>query len=123
MLSLPSSVRVFVATDATDMRRSIDGLSAVVRGAWGQDAYSGHLFVFFGRRRDRVKILAWERGGFVLYYKRLERGCFRVPERTANGQAYEMDATELAMLLDGIDIARVSRPARWAPPRPVASAS
>lgn len=121
MLTLPSSVRVFVATAATDMRRSIDGLSAVVRNAWGHDVFSGHLFVFFGRRGDRVKVLAWDRGGFVLYYKRLERGRFRVPARTIDGQAYEMDATELAMLLDGIDVACVRRPARWTPPRPVTS--
>jgi transposase len=68
-----------------------------------------------GRKRDRCKILFWDRGGLVLYYKRLEQGRFRQPRVTSDGAAIEMDATELAMMLDGIDVRRVQRPAVWAP--------
>jgi transposase len=115
MLLLPSSVRIFVAAEPVDLRKSIDGLSALVR-AEGHDVYTGHLYVFAGRRRDRVKILAWDRGGFVLYYKRLESGRFRWPEIAEGRRELELDATQLAMLLDGIDLRRVTRPAAWSPP-------
>lgn len=114
MLLLPSSVRIFAAAEPVDLRKSIDGLSALVRAA-GHEIYSGHLYVFAGRRRDRVKILAWDRGGFVLYYKRLESGRFRWPEIAEGTREMELDATGLAMLLDGIDLDRVKRPAAWSP--------
>lgn len=114
MLLLPSSVKIYVAAEPADLRKSIDGLSALVRAA-GHDVFSGHLFVFAGRRRDRAKILAWDRGGFVLYYKRLESGRFRWPEITAGTREVELDSTQLAMLLDGIDVGRVKRPAAWTP--------
>lgn len=114
MLLLPSSVKVFVAADPVDLRKSIDGLTAEVRAA-GHDVFSGHLYVFTGRRRDRVKILSWNRGGFVLYYKRLESGRFRWPEIPAGRRELEVDATALAMLLDGIDLRRVTRPTAWEP--------
>jgi transposase len=68
-----------LCTQPVDLRKSIDGLGALVRAA-GADLYSGHLYVFRGRRADRVKILSWDRGGFVLYYKRLERGRFHFPK-------------------------------------------
>jgi transposase len=81
-----------------------------------EDAYSGHLFIFVSRRRDRVKILAWDKGGFVLVYKRLERGQFKLPHMDPSTMAVEIDATQLAMLLDGIDFGRVRRPDHWKPP-------
>ena len=81
MLTLPPSVRIYLAVGQVDMRRGHDGLAAIVRGQWKLDLYGGHLFVFLGRRADRCKILFWDRGGFVLYYKRLERGRFRLPRR------------------------------------------
>ena len=114
MLTLPSSVRIYLAAEPVDLRKSIDGLSAMAR-AQGHDIYSGHLFVFGGRRRDRVKILVWDRGGFVLLYKRLEAGRFRWPEVPASAQEVEVDATQLAMLLDGIDVRTVKRPKVWSP--------
>ncbi|WP_309896810.1 IS66 family insertion sequence element accessory protein TnpB [Archangium sp.] len=117
MLTLPGSVRILLATQPVDMRNSIDGLMALVRTAWGQDVYSGHLFVFVSRKGDRVKILTFSRGGFVLYYKRLEAGRFRLPPVDADAQAVQLDATQLAMLLDGIDVARVERPRAWTPAR------
>jgi transposase len=98
-----------------DMRKSIDALMAIVQQELEEDAYSGHLFVFVSRRCDRVKVLTWDKGGFVLFYKRLERGQFRLPHMDPNSMAVEIDATQLAMLLDGIDYGRVRRPASWEP--------
>jgi transposase len=115
VLTLPASVRIYLAVEPVDLRRGHDGLSAVVQGQWRMDLFAGHLFVFLGRRRDRCKILFWDRGGLVLYYKRLEKGRFRMPRVTADGRAVEMDATELAMLLDGIDVRYVRRADHWQP--------
>jgi transposase len=121
MLTLPPSVRIYLATGKVDLRRGHDGLGAIVRNQWKLDVYGGHLFVFVGRRGDRCKILFWDHGGFVLYYKRLERGRFRVPSVPADGISVTIDATELAMLLDGIDVVSVKRPKRWEPPRRTAA--
>ena len=115
MLTLPPSVRVYLSTQAVDLRRGHDGLAALVRQQWGEALYEVHLFVFLGRRLDRCKILFFDRGGLVLYYKRLERGRFRMPRVSSDGAAVEMDATGLLMLLDGIDVARVRRPDLWRP--------
>ena len=115
MLTLPPSIRVYLSTQAVDLRRGHDGLAALVRQQWGEALYEGHLFVFLGRRLDRCKILFFDRGGLVLYYKRLERGRFRMPPVSADGTTVEMDATGLLMLLDGIDVARVRRPDLWRP--------
>lgn len=116
MLTLPSAVRIVLATEPVDMRKSIDGLMAVVRSSFGEEVYSGHLFVFVSRRGDRVKILTFSRGGFILYYKRLEQGRFRLPPVEAQAQSVRLDATQLAMLLDGMDVAQVKRPVAWQPP-------
>ena len=116
MITLPSSVRIYLAVGAVDLRKSIDGLGAIVSER-GHDLYSGHLYVFLSRRGDRVKILTWSAGGFVLLYKRLERGRFRLPAIRDGQTEVEIDATQLAMLLDGIDIQRVQPPRRWTPPR------
>lgn len=114
MLGLPSSVRIYLASEPEDMRKGIDSLAALVR-RWGGDPFSGHLFVFLSRRRDRAKILAWDRGGYVLWYKRLERGKFAWPTLLEAGQSVEVDAAQLAMLLDGVDFSRVKRGRRWEP--------
>jgi transposase len=116
VLTLPPSVRIYLAVDPVDLRRGHDGLSGIVRNQWGLDLFAGHLFVFLGRRRDRCKILFWDRGGLVLYYKRLEKGRFQAPRVVGDGSAIEMDATELTMLLDGIDVRRVRRAVHWRPP-------
>ncbi len=115
MITIPRSVRIFIGSTPIDMRKSIDGLMAIVQEELAQDAYSGHLFVFVSRRCDRVKILTWDMGGFVLVYKRLERGQFKLPHMDPSTMAVEIDATQLAMLLDGIDFGRVRRPERWQP--------
>jgi len=100
MLSLPAAVRIFVCRGTTDLRRSFDRLSATVTDVLRRDPFSGHLFVFFNRRKDRVKILVWERGGFWLLYKRLETGTFAAVE------AEELTGRELFLLLEGIEVVR-----------------
>ena len=113
---LPRSVRIWLALEPTDMRRGHDGLMAIAKKALGLDPYSGHLVVFLGKRRDRCKVVFFDRGGFVLYYKRLERGRFSLPKLPTDGSpSVVLDSTELAMLLDGIDVARVHRPPMWEP--------
>lgn len=109
MLSLPPSVRIFLATEPADMRKSFDGLSALVSGVIDEDPLSGHVFVFFNRRRNRVKILWWDRSGYWLAYKRLERGTFTLPAPRDASTRVRMTATELMMLLEGIDFSRVRR--------------
>ena len=103
MLTLPASVRVSVARGATDLRRSFDRLSAQVQEVVRQDPLSGHVFVFFNRQRNRVKLLVWERDGFWLLYKRLEAGTFAALERD------EINARELYLLLEGIEVVRERR--------------
>jgi transposase len=115
VLTLPPSVRIYLSTEPVDLRKGFEGLSAIVRGSWKMDLFAGHLFVFVGRRLDRCKILFWDRAGLVLYYKRLERGRFRIPRRSADGTTLEMEATELAMLLDGLDFRRAEKPPQWVP--------
>ncbi len=114
MLRLPSSVRIFLSAQPTDMRKGFDRLAALVK-AWGEDIYEGHLYVFVSRRGDRVKVLWWDRGGFVLWYKRLERGRFRMPALAGDEETMELDAGQLAMLLDGVDLTRVRRQRVWEP--------
>lgn len=111
MLSLPSAVRIFLCLRPTDMRRSFDGLAAMVRQVLGADPLSGHLFVFISRRADRVKILYWDRDGLVLWAKRLEQGTFRPP--TAEGQSLALSAAELALVLGGIELAGATRRKRF----------
>jgi transposase len=116
MLNLPSSVRIFLAHQPCDLRKGIDALNAQVQ-ALGLDAFSGHLFVFVSRERNRIKILCWDEGGFVVYYKRLEKGRFKLPKPKPGEQTAQIDAASLAMLLQGIDLSRVCRPMLWQPVR------
>lgn len=117
MLTLPPSTRVFVAIRPTDMRRSFDGLLAIVRDFLGhQDPLSGHLFVFRNRRGDRLKVLWWDRDGLALFYKRLEIGSFLIPDAPADTRQLEMTAADLQLLLQGIDPAKVQRAKRYSRP-------
>ena len=113
MLSLPPAVRIFVATMPTNMHLSFDRLAALARDVIHQDPLSGHLFAFFNRPADRVKILYWDRSGFCLWYKRLERGIFHLPR--VGAAALELDAAELTLLLDGLDVSHATRHARFTP--------
>lgn len=109
MLSLPPSIRIFAARGAVDMRKAFDGLSAIARDVLQQDPMSGQLFVFFNRSRDRVKILVWDTSGFWLFYKRLERGTFEDLAAIDGAATHaEIDGTTLRLLLDGIELKKVS---------------
>ena len=112
MLSLPASVRIYLFAEPTDMRKGHPGLYGLVVAS-GEDPFSGDLFVFISNRRDRAKVLTFDKGGFVLWYKRLERGRFRHLRRGERN--VELDATQLAMLLDGIDVEKVRRLEHWTP--------
>jgi len=108
MLSPSSALRFFVAREAVDFRKAHDGLCAVTRDKLGQDPMSGDVFLFFNKRRDRIKLLFWDRNGFWMYYKRLERGTFELPfEAGCIESVVEIDARQLQLLLGGIDLKRV----------------
>jgi transposase len=107
MLHVPSSVAIYVYTQPADLRKGFDGLSGIVRREFQADPLDGSLFLFFNRRRDRLKILHWDGTGYWLYYKLLEAGTFEaVP---GQGPCVQIDATQLAMLLSGISLAAVRR--------------
>jgi transposase len=121
MMGLPSlhtldqaqGARIWLATEATDMRCGFDRLAERVKAVIGQEPLSGHLFVFRSRRGDRLKILVWERDGFVLWYKRLEEGVFKLPRAAEGARSVELRASELAMVLDGIDVSKLKRVPRY----------
>jgi transposase len=100
---LSASVRVFLCTRPTDMRKSFDGLSGLVQECFQQDVLTGHLFLFVNRRRDRIKVLYFDRDGLVIWYKRLESGSFEIP-RTTETAGIELRPAQLAMILSGIDL-------------------
>lgn len=114
MLTFPPGALVFVATARVDGRKGIDGLSALVRSQFAEDPLSGTMYVFFSRRGDRVRVLYWDRDGYVLITKRLEKGTFRVPWGTTSGRVI-VEAAELLLVLEGIDISSAVRRPRWAP--------
>ena len=111
MLSLPSTLRIFLATEPADMRKGFDGLSQLVRDRIAHDPLSGHLYVFRNKRRDRIKILYWDRDGLALWYKRLEKGTFRFPE--AKDGRVEVTPAEMAAVLEGIDLLHARRLPRF----------
>lgn len=121
MLTWPTSLRVFACLEPTDMRKSFDGLCGVVEQHLRQNVESGQLFLFFNRRRDRVKVLQFVGDGMLIFYKRLESGTFelprvipsRPPERGDDHRGVEMRASDLALLLEGIDLSSVRRRRRW----------
>jgi transposase len=114
MIHLPASVRVYLCLTACDMRKSFDSLHALVREHLELDAFAGHLFVFTSRRRDRVKILYWDRDGFALWNKRLEEGTYAMPvAESATERRREITAQELGALLSGIDLKQATRRKRY----------
>jgi transposase len=116
VILLPRAVRVYFAAGATNLRKSFEGLSNEVRTVLACDPLSGHVFVFLNRRRNQVKLLLWTRGGFTIVHKRLEQGRFTFPARvSAEAKCVPIDAHELSMLLEGIDIADARTSTRWEP--------
>ncbi len=124
MISLPSlaqldraaSTRIWWCTGPTDMRRGFDRLAEQAQQVTRQDPTAGHLFVFRSRGGDRLKALYWDKDGYVLWYKRLEEGTFKLPRLDATQTSVELKASELAMILDGIDLASVKRTKRLGRP-------
>ena len=116
---LSAAVRVFLCTRPTDMRKGFDGLSGLVQECFSQDLLTGHLFLFLNRRRDRIKILYFDRDGLAIWYKRLEVGCFQRVEATpgaaqlAGAAGIELSVTDLALILNGIDLATARRRKRY----------
>lgn len=120
MLSLPPSVRLFIASQPVDGRKGADSLMVLVRDVLRQDPLSGHLFIFFSKRCDRVRVVYWDRNGFAMWTKRLERGRFR-PKFSDDGEltASAIEAAELALIVEGIELAGCRRRPRWEPRRAV----
>jgi transposase len=118
VILLPRSVRIYVAREPVNLRKSFEGLSNEVRSVLASDPISGHVFIFLNRRRTQVKLLLWTRGGFTIVHKRLERGLFSLPARVeacADGASVEVDAHELAMLLEGLAPGTTRAATRWSP--------
>lgn len=116
MLSFPASLRIFLCRRPTDMRKGFDGLMGLVQEVLQQDPLSGHLFVFVNRRRDRLKMLYWDRDGLAIWYKRLEAGTFQAfPTDSLEDDSLgvELSSSDLSLLLDGIDLTTVRRRKRY----------
>jgi transposase len=113
MIHPPASVRVYLATSPCDLRRSFDGLHALVNAVMQLDAFAGHLFVFANKRRDRVKILYGDRDGFAVWAKRLEEGTYAMPFGDEKEHRREIPAQELGALLSGIDLSQAKRRKRY----------
>ena len=112
MIAISPTTRIFVCTDATDMRKGFCGLSGLVNALFQVDLFSGHLFVFFNRKRDYVKVLAWDKDGLSIWSKRLERGTFEKLTRSSDGDL-EIDSAELIMMLRGVQIEGTQRRKRY----------
>ena len=115
-MSLPPSVRLYVASQPVDGRKGVDSLMVIVRDVFGHDPFGGHLFVFFSKRCDRVRIVYWDRDGFASWTKRLEKGRFK-PVFSVDGQltAAAIEAAELGLIIQGLDLRDAQRRPRWEP--------
>jgi transposase len=112
-LDQSSTLRIWLAAQPADMRCGFDRLAELAASVTGDDPMSGHLFLFRGRSGDRLKILYWDRDGYALWYKRLEEGTFKLPRIDAGSKSVELRASELAMMLDGIDLRSIRRVKRY----------
>lgn len=121
MLSLPPTVRIWLSADPVDLRKSFDGLAALVREGLRGNPLSGDVFVFRNKAADRIKLLVWEEDGYAIWYKRLEAGRYRFPPAPESQPHVEVRAADLIMLLEGIDLSSVKRGKRYH--RPVARAA
>jgi hypothetical protein len=113
MISVATNARIFVFSQPTDMRKSFNGLSGIVAAHFDVELLSGHLFLFFNRRRDCIKILAWDRDGLMIWYKRLEAGTFQSSSLTSDDASFEIDSVKLSLLLSGIDIESAKQRKRY----------
>jgi transposase len=122
MVTLPAAVQIFLCTQPVDARKGIDSLAALVQSALHLDPLTGHLFLFLSRRGQIARLLFWDRSGFVRVTKRLERGRFRLPHALpAAVPQVRLEASDLALLLEGIDLRGATRRPRWQPALPAAA--
>ena len=116
MFLIPQSVRIYVAINPANLRKSFEGLSNEIREILGADPLSGHIFLFLNRLRTQMKMMVWTRGGFTIIHKRLEKGRFIFPSRIVPGMtSIEIDAHELSMLLEGLALSSSRSSVRWNP--------
>lgn len=113
MFSLSSSFWYYLYREPTDMRKSFDGLSGIVQGQLHRSPTSGEVFIFINRRRNKVKLLRWEQGGFILYYKRLERGTFELPKFEKESVSYRMSWSGLMLMIEGVSIEKSKQRRRY----------
>ena len=113
MLSIPGALKIFLAVTPTDLRKSHDGLAALVEHVLEADPFSGQLFVFRNKRSDRVKLLYWDGDGYALWYKRLEIGSYCFPAAPEGATRVAIAASDLSMLLSGVDLTSVKRSRRY----------
>lgn len=113
MFGLTSSQQYFLYREPTDMRKSFDGLCGLIESQLERNPLSGEVFIFINKRRDRVKMLRWEQGGFVLYYKRLESGTFELPVYDHDQKSYRMNWSDLVMMIEGISWQNVQKRKRF----------
>jgi transposase len=113
MMHPPASVRVYLCLSSCDMRRSFDGLQALVRDHLQLDPFAGHLYLFANKRRDRLKILYWDRDGFAIWAKRLEAGAYAIPSGEPGSRRLEISVEELGALLSGINLSNATRRKRY----------
>ena len=111
MFSLHAHQKYYLYAEPTDMRKGFNGLSGIVRNALKKDPLSGEVFLFVNRRKDRMKVLVWERGGFVLYYKLLEQGTFQLP--SGSGTSLAITWHDLTLILEGVELASVKKRKRY----------
>jgi transposase len=109
MLNLPAQTNVYLCVQPVDLRKSFDGLGSLVETVFEGNVLDGHLFLFVNKRRDRLKALWWDRDGLVIWYKRLERGCFELPRGGQDQTHVTLDGTALAMLLGGVPLSTPRR--------------
>ena len=103
MFSITSG-RYYLYREPTDMRKSFDGLCGLINGQLGQNPMSGDLYIFINKKRNRIKMIRWEPGGFVLFYKRLEKGTFELPKTKKGGLSQTIDYSQLVMIITGISL-------------------
>ena len=113
MFSLSSSHHFYLYNGPTDMRKSFDGLCGIIQHHVGRNPLAGDVFIFVNRRRDRLKLLHWERGGFVLYYKRLEKGTLELPVSNSANISFEIEWSCLVMMVEGISYEKTKKRKRY----------
>ncbi len=113
MIPLAGQYRIYLYTEAADMRKSFDGLSGLVTSVLGRDPLDGSLYIFLSKRRNRMKCLVWDRSGFWLFYKRLEKGTFQLPQHSAEDNGLFLSYEQWMLILEGIDLRSVKRRLRY----------